>query len=182
MHHVLVLSPSEFRLAAADPFLLALSGAMLFRWPGQMASEPAEINLPPVADAQREALRAAGSQGLAVGLRIAARLLDNQPCLFWVEEEEQRMRQAFRLAWMMLPIRLRLTLRLATFAFLNHNDYHLAAIHSDLAPMAPVDLDHPREDDPALGAAARIRYLATLREDLRAGRFDHVVRLAMEDG
>lgn len=181
MHHVLVLSPEEFRLIAADPFLLASSGALMFRWPGQVASEPAEISVPPVARTQIEMLGLAGPEGLAASLRVAARLLDGQTCLFWVEEEEKRMRHAFRLAWMMLPVRFRLQLRLASFAFLNRNDYHLAAVYSDLAPMAPVDIERPRDDDPALGAAARIPYFASLRREVEAGRFENVVRMTMDE-
>lgn len=179
MHHILVLSPDEFLQCGADPFLLASSGAMLFRWDPDVSQELLEVTLPSAAEAEVEALRLASRSQLTAALRIVTRLLERPSCLFYVERAEKPLRDAFRLAWCLAPLRLRSEIRFATFAFINNNDYNLAALYSDLAPMCPVDIYAATDDLATLAAEAPTPYLSSIGRELDAGRLDRAVAAAL---
>ncbi len=142
MHHVLILTPEEFGRFGADPFLLLEAGAFLESWPGKNPTGPVAMRVPAIADHHAALLAQATAAELRTALRAAMDIIDHAKILFWVESDPAEVITTMRLCWILLPAARRREVHLATFAFLNRNDFDLAVVYSDLAPSATRDVLH----------------------------------------
>ncbi len=184
MHHILVLTPDEYRLFGADPFLVAEQGVLAEQWDPARFGSPAHLRVPDVLSQHAKVLAGADQLRLVAGLRIAQCLLDREGCLFWNEQESEDLRLAMRLAWIFLPVPVRMETKLATFAFLNRNNFDMAAIYSDLAPAGPLGVLKPGatlEGFGGQGAASR-SYLVDVAMDLSEGKYEDAVRKVASRG
>jgi hypothetical protein len=180
MHHVLILTPDEYQAVGADPFILADSGALRIGWTGEPMAGPAEIPAPAVAEIAAGVFAAAETAHLRAALIMTYKLLGRRKVLFWIEERTAEFDQIIRLCWLLLPRDHRFRTRMSTFAFLNRNDFDLAAIYSDLTPVGYRKLvEQGREDYlEQLLPAGPASYMATLLDALRNGDWGRATELA----
>ncbi|MBP6874729.1 MAG: hypothetical protein KBD56_01510 [Candidatus Eisenbacteria bacterium] len=187
MHHVLVLTAPEHQALAYDPFLLIDIGALRTAWDGRPIEGPAEISIPDADARHAEVLASLSGSHLRAAFRIASRIMDGKKCIFWNEEDSQRMRLVMRATWILLPLPQRPSLRMATFAFLNRNDFDLASVYSDLAAMESDEMVFASEaDDQKSSTSGKTRqYLLRIARALNDEDYEEAVRMsrnAVHDG
>lgn len=179
MHHVLVLTAPEYEALAHDPFALVDLGVMRLSWDGNRPEGPIEVQMPSMDAHHAKTLANAERSDLRAAFRIAMRLLDRRKCIFWKEEDSPRMRSVMRAAWVLLPMKLRAAVRVATFAFLNRNDFDLAAVHSDLASQGDDEILFGAEEAEERTSASETTrdYLLRIARALSDEHFEEAVQI-----